>query len=106
MKLTPLLFFEVGALVELYNDAIAAAKDEESQGGPEVTGSEMLGVAIAVGGPLLQRFFIPSLPDSAIEKAATSIAEGLGVIGSIRAKAALILDEVENTGKAALNVIK
>ena len=104
-NLTPTLFFEIGALIKLYNDEVAAAQLPDSEAGEDISRNEKLTILIAVGGPFLQRFIIPGLPDEQVEAIAIAITNKLDRFQAIRQKAANLLDRAGEGAQIVVNTL-
>ncbi|MGD1941858.1 MAG: hypothetical protein ACFB0G_11150 [Leptolyngbyaceae cyanobacterium] len=106
MLKNPTVFLEIYALLNLYNQQVEAAKAIESDGGTKVTANEMLGIALAVVVPALQKFVLPTIPRDSIQAIAAALEIGGDRLEDIREQAAAILDRVESSSAAVMAALE
>ncbi|MEO1208589.1 MAG: hypothetical protein AAFX78_03520 [Cyanobacteria bacterium J06638_20] len=102
----PAIFLEIYALVNLYNQQVEAAKAAESEGGETVTPKEMLGIALAVVVPALQKFVLPTIPRDTIQAIASALEIGSDRLEDIREQAASILDKAQDSATAVMAALE
>ena len=105
INVTPDLFFKAGALIKLYNDEVVKAQLPDSDEGENISRNEKLGILIAVGGPFIQTFVIPGLPDEQLEKVANIVTENLDRFRVVRRKAAELLDKAGEGADIIVNTL-
>jgi hypothetical protein len=105
-RLSATAFIQIGALFQLFDRQVAAAKAAESEGGAKVTPNEALGIALAVFVPALERFILPTIPRDTIQAIAAALEVASDRLEDIRAQAAAILDKAETASDAVLSVLE
>ena len=106
MLKNPTILLEIYGLIGLYNQQIEAAKAAESDGGKAITPNEMLGIALAVVVPALQKFVLPTIPRDSIQAIAAALKVGSDRLEDVREQAAAILDKVESSGAAVMAALE
>ena len=104
--LSPQILFDLYALIELFSAEVEKAKKAESEGGEAITPQEWLAISIAVGGPALKKFLVPTLPDEAIERAAEAISSSTARVTEARIKAAAVLDRAKEVSGSLMQALQ
>lgn len=105
-RISPVAFFQIGALIQFYQDQMAAAKAIDSEGGATVTPNEMLAIALAVFVPALEKFLLPTIPRDTIQAIAAALEVASDRLEDIREQASAILDKAETASDAVLSVLE
>ena len=106
MLKNPTILLEIYGLIQVYNAELEAARQEESAGGERVTPNEILGIALAVVVPALEKFILPTIPRDTIQAIAAALEVGGDKLEAIREHAAEVLDRVESSTEAVMAVLE
>ncbi|NEQ45628.1 MAG: hypothetical protein F6K00_19615 [Leptolyngbya sp. SIOISBB] len=106
MLKNPTILLELYGLIQFYNQQLEAAKAIQSDGGAKVTANEMLGIALAVFVPALEKFLLPTIPRDTIQAIAAALEVAGDRLEDIREQAAGILNKAESVGESVLQVLE